>query len=123
MEETLQRLRVPAALHRRVGEMLRMVDGRCAARLDEEYAALTERVIWQAGAQTPVAAGQGRAADVVGRCALRRGPAQLLTRVGKSTLAGNARQVRELAGLRRFDPECSRSDIVECVPRPVHRHG
>ncbi|MGH8886976.1 MAG: DUF6398 domain-containing protein [Egibacteraceae bacterium] len=130
MEEALQRLRVPVALRPRVGQMLCLVDGWCAACLDEEYAALTQRVIGKLGRKrlSPLTTGQPRvwaagALYAVGQLNYlmdaRRPPhltadeLSALTGVAKSTLANKARQVRELAGLRRFDPECSRSDIVE----------
>lgn len=81
MEEALRRFRVPVALHSRVGQMLCLVDGWCAARLDEEYAALTQRVI---DARLP----PHLTADEL----------SALTEVAKSTLANKARQVREVAG-------------------------
>jgi hypothetical protein len=47
-----------------------------------------------------------------------RRPAECPDRRPKSTLANKAARVRELVGLRRFDPDISRRDVAEQCPDP-----
>lgn len=135
MTGALQGLHVPTSLHDRVSEMIALADSWCAARLDDEYAELTRRVVGRLARKQPPpltrgevriwAAGTLYAVGQLNYLGDARHPPYLtadevaaLTGVPKSTLANKAKRVREIAGLRRFDPDVSRHDVATQCPDP-----
>ena len=131
----LQTLRVPVPLREPVAAMITLGDGWCRDRLDEEYAELTARVIGRLARKRPSPLARGRpriwAAGVL--CAvgqinylfdacmpphLRTDELSALTGVASSTMTNKAKMVRDLAGLRRFDPDVSRHDVARQCPDP-----
>ena len=128
------RLRVPAALRARVGEITVLTDAMCASRLDSGYRELCRRLVAKLARKrpSPIERGEARvwAAGViyaVGQNNFLFDPSQTphlsadelsdLVGAPKSTIAGKAKRIRDAVGMDApMDPEFCRAELLADHP-------
>lgn len=124
---------VPKALRAEVAAISSLTDAYCEERLDSEYAALCRRLVAKLARKRPSPLVRGNlriwaaaALYTVGSVNFlfdRSQPLHLtadelsaLTGVPKSTMANKSKRIRDLLGLRPFDHELCRRDLLEQSP-------
>ena len=131
--DDLSSLRVPKALRADVAEIAALVDEVCAEHLDDEYGALSRRVLAKLARKRPSPLVRGErsvwaaaALYTVGSINFLFDPSQephlradelaMATGVAKSTMANKAALIRRTLQLGPLDPELCRRELLASHP-------
>jgi Domain of unknown function (DUF6398) len=129
----LARLRIPAALHDRPREIITITDDACAAHLDDEYAQLCRQLVGRLARKRPwpLVRGDPRiwaagAIYAIGQVNFLFDPSQqphlsadrlaAALSVVKTTMASKAALINKTLDLRVFEPELTRTAMLEQHP-------